>query len=160
MSLPGPGEVVAHVDGASRGNPGPASYGIFVVPAPGQPPRGGWGFLGVATNNVAEYTALVKLLAWAKEGGAERLDVRSDSELLVRQMEGRYKVKSPGLIPLYNEARQLAAALRFFRIRHVFREQNREADRLANHALDTRSDSSIVLLEGVVPGWSAAAETR
>lgn len=150
MSTPSP--LVAQIDGASRGNPGPASYGIWIPVGPdGSPAWGGWGFLGSDTNNVAEYTALVRLLGWAREAGIASLDVRSDSELMVRQMEGRYRVKAANLQPLFAEALRGAKALRSFRISHVRREQNREADRLANHALDTRTTAPVgPLPEGLI----------
>src|SRR5580704_12411722 len=132
---------VANVDGASRGNPGPASYAV-VVRGPDGATRFEVGkYLGRATNNVAEYYGLITALDYAAAQGIDRLLVRSDSELLVRQMQGRYKVNSPDLRPLYERARKLAHGLAYFAIEHVRRELNREADELANIALD-RTDSS------------------
>ena len=93
-------------------------------------------FLGVQTNNYAEYSGLLAVLEWALENGAKRLRVVSDSELMVKQMKGRYKVKSPGLRPLWEEARRLAARLDGFEMRHTLRGGNQEADRLANEAMD------------------------
>jgi probable phosphoglycerate mutase len=127
-----------HIDGASRGNPGEAGFGIHVS----APPEAGarlYGYLGRATNNVAEYEALVHALRHALARGARRVRVFSDSELVVRQVEGRYKVRHPDMQALHREARALIARLEAFEIRHVRREQNREADRLANQALDEKA---------------------
>jgi ribonuclease HI len=127
---------VAYVDGASRGNPGPASYAV-VLRTPDGAVRFEIGkYLGRATNNVAEYYALITALDYAAANKIARLRVRSDSELLVRQMQGRYKVKSADLRPLHERAQKLARGFAFFAIEHVPREQNREADALANLALD------------------------
>jgi ribonuclease HI len=133
------GVFTAYVDGAARGNPGPASYAVIL-----QGPDGGTQFkigkyLGRATNNVAEYYALVTALDYAQSQQIKRLAVRSDSELLVRQMQGRYKVKSAALQPLHERAQKLARALAYFEITHIPREQNSEADALANLALDATS---------------------
>jgi ribonuclease HI len=131
-----PSEIVAHIDGASRGNPGPAAYGVVVETPDGAPVAALSKFLGRATNNVAEYQALLAALDYALENHHRRLRVFCDSELLARQIEGRYKVKSPDLKPLYERARAMIGRLESFRIRHVPRAQNAEADRLANAALD------------------------
>lgn len=131
-----PSETVAHIDGASRGNPGPAAYGVVVESGDGTPLAAFSKFLGRATNNVAEYEALLAALDYALNNDYRRLRVLSDSELLTRQMEGRYKVKSPDLKPLIDRAKQMILRLESFRIRHVPREQNAEADRLANQALN------------------------
>jgi len=131
---------VANVDGASRGNPGPASYAV-ILRAPDGTTRFEVGkYIGRTTNNVAEYYALITALDYAAAQGISRLLVRSDSELLVRQMQGRYKVKSADLRPLYERAKKLAHGFAYFAIEHVRRELNREADELANIALD-RTDS-------------------
>jgi ribonuclease HI len=123
-------------DGASRGNPGPAAAG-FVLDAPdGRPAAAGGIALGAATNNVAEYRALVAGLARALELGVTAIDVRMDSELVVRQMTGVYRVKNEGLKPLYAEAQALSRRFARFHIRHVPREQNARADAEANRALD------------------------
>jgi probable phosphoglycerate mutase len=127
---------LANVDGASRGNPGPASYGVLIRRPDGSEVLRLKKYLGVTTNNVAEYYALLTALDYAISHGVARLRVRSDSELLVRQMQGHYKVKSASLKPLYEQARKLAAQLAYFSIEHVPRELNAEADRLANEALD------------------------
>jgi ribonuclease HI len=134
---PEPSDVfVAYVDGASRGNPGPASYAV-ILRAPDGSTRFEIGkYLGRATNNVAEYYALITALDYAAANKIARLRLRSDSELLVRQMQGRYKVKSADLRPLHERAQKLARSFVYFAIEHVPREQNREADALANLALD------------------------
>jgi ribonuclease HI len=127
---------VAYVDGASRGNPGPASYAVILHGPDGATRFEAGKYIGRATNNVAEYYGLITALDYAAAHGIDRLLVRSDSELLVRQMQGRYKVKSPDLRPLYERARKQAHGFAYFAIEHVPREQNREADELANLALD------------------------
>ncbi len=130
---------VAHVDGASRGNPGPASYAVVLRAPDGKVALELGKYLGRATNNVAEYYALITALDYAIAQGITRLRVRSDSELLVRQMQGRYKVKSADLRPLHERAQKAARQLDSFAIEHVPREQNRDADALANRALDETS---------------------
>jgi len=130
---------VLHVDGASRGNPGEAAFGVHVALPDGRTVAELYGHLGTATNNVAEYQALVHGLRWALRHGARRVEVASDSELMVRQMAGRYRVKHPGLQPLFREASELFRRFDQARIRHVRREENREADALANRALDERA---------------------
>jgi probable phosphoglycerate mutase len=129
-------EVIAHIDGASRGNPGPAAYAVVVESSDGSKLAGFSGYLGRATNNFAEYQALLAALEYALSNHYLRVHVRTDSELLARQIEGVYKVKSPGLKPLQEHARQMIARLESFSIQHVPREQNHEADQLANQALE------------------------
>jgi len=132
-----PGEwLTAHCDGGSRGNPGPAGYGAVIEDAQGRVVARLSEFLGRRTNNYAEYAGLIAVLKWANENGAKYLRVVSDSELMVRQMNGQYKVKNPGLYPLWEEARRRAAKLDRFEMRHTLRGGNREADRLANEAMD------------------------
>jgi ribonuclease HI len=131
-----PKEMRVHIDGASRGNPGPAAYGVVMESADGSPVAALSKFLGETTNNVAEYQALLGALEYALAHGHRRLRVLADSELLARQIAGRYKVKSPDLRPLYEQAQRLIARLEAFSIEHVPRERNRQADRLANQALD------------------------
>jgi len=126
----------ANIDGGSRGNPGPASYGVVI-----RDPRGGIvaklkKYIGRTTNNVAEYYGLIAALDYAEAHGVHALRIESDSELLVKQMRGQYKVKSGDLRPLYERAKKMSQALDSFRIEHVYREQNKEADALANEALD------------------------
>jgi probable phosphoglycerate mutase len=129
-------EVIAHIDGASRGNPGPAAYAVAMEFSDGPKIAGFSGYLGRATNNFAEYQALLAALEYALSHHYLRLRVQTDSELLARQIEGVYKVKSPGLKPLQEKARQMIARLESFSIQHVPREQNHEADQLANQTLD------------------------
>src|SRR5580700_7399617 len=113
--------VTAYCDGGSRGNPGPAGYGVFIEGADRNKLAELSEFLGKATNNVAEYSALLAALEWALRHGHLRLRVVADSELLVKQMLGRYKVASPDLRPLYDEAKRRVAKLDAFRIEHVLR---------------------------------------
>jgi ribonuclease HI len=126
----------ANIDGGSRGNPGPASYGGVIRDPKGDIVAKLKKYIGRMTNNVAEYYGLIAALDYVQSQGIKLLRIESDSELLVKQMRGLYKVRSPELQPLYERARKMAAALESFRIDHVYREQNREADALANEALD------------------------
>lgn len=125
-------------DGAARGNPGPAGIGVVIRDATGAVVDEIAEYLGETTNNQAEYRALVRGLERAVALGADGVEVRADSELMVRQMLGQYKVKHPELKPLYEQAKGLVAKVAQFGIRHVPREQNREADALANRAIDDR----------------------
>lgn len=126
----------AAVDGGSRGNPGPAAWAVAVLDDEGRCIEGHSGTLGRATNNVAEYTALVQALKLALERRANDIEIRADSELIVRQINGQYRVRHPELRALYEEAVALIGKLPRFSIRHVRREENRDADRLVNLALD------------------------
>jgi ribonuclease HI len=128
--------ITAHIDGGARGNPGPAGYGVVIRDAAGKKLAELSEFLGHRTNNYAEYSALLAALQYAQQHKHATLKVVSDSELLVRQMNGEYKVKSPDLRPLYERARGLARQFQKFTIEHARREQNRDADRLANAAMD------------------------
>jgi ribonuclease HI len=128
------GTALAWIDGGARGNPGPAGYGARIE-------RDGVvhelkGFLGTATNNVAEYHGLIAALEWAAGAGVAAMHVRSDSMLVVKQMLGAWKVKHDGLKPLHTRARGLAREIGSVTYEHVLREQNTEADRLANEAMD------------------------
>lgn len=127
---------VAHCDGGSRGNPGPAGFGAVIENPQGQIVARLSDFLGRQTNNYAEYAGLLAVLRWALENRVPHLRVVSDSELMVKQMKGIYKVKNPGLIPLWQEARRLAGQLDRFEMGHTLRGGNKEADRLANEAMD------------------------
>ncbi|MFI5097543.1 MAG: reverse transcriptase-like protein [Candidatus Acidiferrales bacterium] len=129
----------ANIDGGSRGNPGPAAYGVVVRDARGEVVARLKKYIGQNTNNVAEYYGLIAALDYAQSHGIRALRIASDSELLVKQMRGQYKVKSADLRPLFERARKMAQGLESFRIDHVYREQNREADALANQALDETS---------------------
>ena len=128
--------ITAFCDGGSRGNPGPAGYGVLVQGPDGATLAELSDYLGRATNNVAEYRALLAALDFALAHGHPRLRVVADSELLVRQIQGRYKVASPDLRPLYDEAKRRIARLDAFRIEHVLRGKNKKADHLANAAMD------------------------
>jgi ribonuclease HI len=129
----------ANIDGGSRGNPGPASYGVVVRNERGEIVSRLKKYIGRMTNNVAEYYGLIAALDYAQSSGVRALRVESDSELLVRQMRGHYKVKSPDLRPLFERAKKMSQTFESFRIDHVYREQNAEADALANEALDESS---------------------
>jgi ribonuclease HI len=126
----------ANIDGGSRGNPGPASYGVVIRDPRGEVVARLKKYIGRTTNNVAEYYGLIAALDYAHSNSIRALRVESDSELLVKQMRGQYKVKSADLKPLYERATKMAQAIPAFRIDHVYREQNREADLLANEAMD------------------------
>lgn len=128
-----------HIDGASRSNPGEAGFGVHVTTPDGAEVAQLYGYLGVASNNVAEYQALLHGLRYALARGARKVHVFSDSQLVVRQMSGAYRVKHPAMVPLHSEARGLARRFEEFRLDHVRREQNKDADRLANVALDERA---------------------
>ena len=130
------GWYTAHCDGGSRGNPGPSGYGAVIEDPSGKVVARLSEFLGRQTNNFAEYKGLTSVLAWAEQHGVQRMRVVSDSELMVKQMKGQYKVASPGLRPLWEEAKRLAARLERFEMRHTLRGGNKEADQLANDAMD------------------------
>jgi probable phosphoglycerate mutase len=130
------GAYTANIDGAARGNPGPASYGVVLRRPDGTLLETIGKYIGRHTNNVAEYYALIAALDYAAAKGIKRLRVLSDSQLIVNQMKGLYKVKHPDLRPLHERAKKQAASLEAFTIQYVPREQNREADAAANAALD------------------------
>lgn len=130
-------KAIMYTDGAARGNPGPAAIGVVVQAPEGRILSELGRKIGVATNNVAEYRALVAGLEEAQRLGVQELDVRADSELMVKQMLGAYQVRHPDLLPLYQAAKKLSGLFRRFGIRHVRREENKRADALANHALDS-----------------------
>ena len=153
---PSPADIIVHVDGASRGNPGPAAYAVVMEAADGMPLVAFSNLLGKTTNNVAEYQALLAALDYALSHHHLRLRVKSDSELLVRQINGLYKVRNADLKALHEQARQMIGHLKTFRIEHVPREENREADRLVNKALDAagvgaRSQSAFDLSQSTPP---------
>jgi probable phosphoglycerate mutase len=126
----------AHCDGGSRGNPGPSGYGAVVEDSNGRVVAELSEFLGIQTNNFAEYRGLLGVLKWAAQNHVQRLRVVSDSELMVKQMQGKYKVASPILRPLYDEARKIARGFERFEMTHTLRGGNKTADRLANEAMD------------------------
>jgi ribonuclease HI len=128
--------LIAYTDGGARGNPGPAGYGVVLQDEAGHKVASLSQYLGHQTNNVAEYQGLIGALEYAVEHGPKALKVVSDSELLVKQIRGEYKVKNPTLQDLHGRAKQLIRQLEWFSIQHVLRGKNAEADRLANEAMD------------------------
>jgi ribonuclease HI len=130
------GCAVAFTDGGSRGNPGPSGYGVVIQAEDGKVLAELSEFIGMRTNNVAEYSGMLAALEYALTHGLSRLRIISDSELMVKQMRGQYRVQSPELRPLYEEARRRAAKLQTFQIEHVLRGKNKRADELANQAMD------------------------
>lgn len=128
--------LVAYVDGGSRGNPGTAGYGAHILDGEGKVMANLSGCLGVRSNNYAEYAGLIAALDYALANQFEKVTVFADSELMVRQIRGVYKVRSPNLKRSFQEARTLIGRLKVFSIRHIPRSRNREADRLANLAMD------------------------
>lgn len=131
--------LTVYVDGASRGNPGEAGIGILIATHDGRILKEVVRYLGKSTNNEAEYHALVAALKEAKDLGATAIKIFADSELMVKQIKGEYKVKSAGLLPLYKEAKALLMWFKRYDIIHISREKNTEADRLANLAIDTKA---------------------
>ena len=129
-------QLTAYIDGGARGNPGPAGYGVHVEAPDGEVLAELHGGVGIATNNVAEYNGLLAALRWAIDHGQTEVHIRADSELLVKQMRGEYKVKHPGLQPLYVRARLLVMELSNVTFEHVRRERNKDADRLSNLGMD------------------------
>jgi len=149
---PSPAAYRANIDGGSRGNPGPAAYGVVIRDGSGELVAKLKKYIGRMSNNVAEYYGLIAALDYAQSHKIRALRIESDSELLVKQMRGQYKVKSADLQPLFERAKKMAQGFESFRIDHVYREQNREADALANEALDAA--------EGVVPGAPVAKKSE
>ena len=128
--------ITAYFDGGARGNPGPAGYGVHIVDDQGHVLSEQHGSLGIATNNIAEYRGLIAALQWAVEQGLTQVTVRGDSQLIIEQMRGNYKVKHEGLKPLYLQARMLVMQIGDVRFEHVRREDNKDADRLSNLGMD------------------------
>src|SRR5580692_11990745 len=148
--------LVAHSDGGARGNPGPAGYGVVIKDETGRTVASLSEYLGHQTNNFAEYQGLIAALEWALEHGPKALKLISDSELLVRQIKGIYKVKNAVLQDLHGRAKELIAQLDWFAIGHAFREQNQEADRLANEAMDKGMGRSLTRLAVPAPAPAQA----
>jgi ribonuclease HI len=142
--------LIAYIDGGARGNPGPAGYGVVITDQSRRKVAALSEYLGRQTNNYAEYNGLLAALGYALEHGHKALKVVSDSELLVKQIRGQYKVKNPSLQELHRRARELIAKLDWFSIEHVLRESNREADRLANAAMDKGMGRTATVLSSVV----------
>jgi ribonuclease HI len=134
--------LIAHTDGGARGNPGPAAYGVVIHDSAGKKVAALSHYLGRQTNNFAEYQALIAALEYAIAHGSKAIKVISDSELMVRQVKGIYKVKDPTLKDLHGRASQLIRKLDWFEIEHVLRGKNREADELANAAMDSGSGTA------------------
>lgn len=135
-----PDKIIAHIDGGSRGNPGPAAAAFVLNDSSGTQLEAKAFFIGKATNNLAEYTALVKAIEAAAKIGSEQLTVFSDSELLVRQINGQYRVKSEQIRPLYQQAVRLLQKFKSWKIQHVTRDKNKQADNLVNQVLDAEHD--------------------
>ena len=131
--------ITAFFDGGARANPGPAGYGVYIVDDLGNVLAELHGSLGIATNNIAEYRGLIAALEWAVERGLQELAVKGDSQLIVEQMRGNYRVKNAGLIPLHQKARTLVSKIGKVTFEHVRREHNKDADRLSNVAMDANS---------------------
>jgi len=142
----------ANIDGGSRGNPGPAAYGVVIRDTRGEIVAKLKKYIGRMTNNVAEYYGLIAALDYAESHRVKAIRIESDSELLVKQMRGLYKVKSADLQPLFERAQKMSKAFESFRIEHIYREQNREADALANEALNE--------VEGKVTGAPVVKKTE
>lgn len=138
----GGASAVANIDGGSRGNPGPAGYGVHIEREDGTIVELKES-LALATNNVAEYNGLLAALRWAIANAVTALHIKSDSELLVKQLKGEYRVKNPGLQPLYEEARSLIRKIGRVKFEHVRREFNKDADRLANEAMDEAASRAL-----------------
>lgn len=134
-------KLIVNVDGGARGNPGPAAIGVVIRDADGQIVSTVSERIGEATNNVAEYRALIAGIEGASSLGADRIELYGDSELVVRQVRGEYKVKNPGIRPLHAEVVESLARFEQWSIQHVRREQNADADALVNDALDGREPS-------------------
>jgi ribonuclease HI len=133
---------VAYTDGGARGNPGPSGFGVYITDNKGKKLAELSHYLGHQTNNVAEYSGLLAALEWAVQHQQKALQVVSDSELMVKQIRGVYKVNNSQLQELHSKAKKLIAQLDWFDIRHVLRGQNQNADRLANEAMDKGSGKS------------------
>jgi len=146
---------MAHSDGGARGNPGPAGYGVVIKDNTGKKVAVLSEYLGHQTNNFAEYQGLIAALEYAVHHGPKALRLVSDSELMVKQIKGIYKVKNETLQELHARAKQLIAKLEWFSIDHALREHNQEADRLANEAMDKGSGRKVVAAS-VVAGDSPA----
>ena len=147
--------ITAYTDGGARGNPGPAGYGVHVVDTEGTTLAELVGPLGSATNNVAEYSGLIAALQWAVDNGHRRMRIRMDSELVIKQMRGEYKVKHATMQVLHADAKRLVAQLDHVTLEHVRREQNKVADKLSNQAMDIVEGKPVAPKE---PAEAAVAE--
>jgi ribonuclease HI len=145
----------AHIDGGSRGNPGPAGAGVHIADPSGRTAFAGGFFLGKLTNNQAEYRGMLAALDVLERAGADDVEIVSDSQLMVRQINGEYRVKSADLAPLFQEARQRLGRFRQWKMRHVLRGENVRADKLANDAMDARRD--VIAVDVLKLGSGSAA---
>lgn len=150
--------LIAHSDGGARGNPGPAGYGVVIKDESGRKVAALSEYLGHQTNNFAEYQGLIAALEYAIKHGPKALKLISDSELLVRQIKGIYKVKNAVLQDLHGRAKELIAQLDWFSIGHAFREQNQEADQLANDVMDKGMGRSVARAPSPAPPTQAQQE--
>ncbi|MHB8302028.1 MAG: ribonuclease HI family protein [Acidobacteriaceae bacterium] len=151
------GWLVAYTDGGSRGNPGPSGYGVVLQGDDGVMVAELSEFIGICTNNVAEYSGMLAALEYALGHGHPRLRVVSDSELMVKQMRGQYRVQSPDLKPLFEGAKRRTRQLEAFQIEHVLRGKNKRADELANQAMDRGMRRKPEAPSAAAPGGLAAA---
>lgn len=158
LATSGDGWITAYCDGGSRGNPGPSGFGVYLQDDGGKAVAELSEYLGKKTNNYAEYSGLLAALNYALERGHARLRVVSDSELMVKQIKGQYRVNSPELRPLYEEAKRRIARLEQFRIEHVLRGKNQQADRLANMAMDRGTGAAPPRSPGQVSDFRAAVK--
>jgi ribonuclease HI len=150
--------ITVNFDGGSRGNPGPSGIGVVLSAQDGTPLLTLGKFIGAATNNVAEYMALIQGLEQAAKFGATKILVRGDSELIIKQMRGEYRVKNPALKDLYEKARELVQGFKSVKFEHNLREKNALADKLVNRAIDGRCDVDDVDDCSMSPGATITAE--
>lgn len=134
-----PNVLTIFTDGVARGNPGEGGFGVIIKGPDGNIMEGIGGYLGITTNNYAEYSAMIAALKASMKYNPDKIEIYSDSQLLVRQLNGLYRVKSKSLLPLYNEARNLVSSIGNVIIFYIPREKNREADALANKAVDQKA---------------------
>jgi ribonuclease HI len=153
-------KVILYSDGGARGNPGPAGAGGLVLSLDGEVLAEISEYLGETTNNVAEYTALIMTLGQAIRFKADEIEIRADSELMVKQLKGEYKVKNQGLRPLYDQAKELLSSYKKVTIKHIYRSNNKRADELANAAMDARESIRGGLKIETEARESAIAETE
>lgn len=149
--------LVAHIDGGARGNPGPAGYGVAIEDETGRPVAQLSEYLGHQTNNYAEYSGLLGALSYAIKHGFKALKVFSDSELMVKQIKGEYKVNQPALKELHAKAIKMIDDMEAFEIKHVLREKNRDADRLANQAMDRGMKRGSPVVDEAAPSGAGPA---
>jgi ribonuclease HI len=152
--------ITAYCDGGSRGNPGPAGFGVYIQDEDGAVVAELSEYLGRKTNNYAEYSGLLAALQFAIDNSHPRLKVISDSELMVKQLKGQYRVNSPELRPLFDEAKRRIAKLQAFQAQHVLREKNKQADRLANLAMDRGMGKAPDTASRVASPISSSAKTQ